>query len=259
MKIIRDLLGSRELLYFLAWRDVKVRYKQTILGAAWAVLQPFVAMIVFTLVFAKVGVTSSIDAPPQLIYYTALVPWTYFAGTLTNSGMSLVTNTDLLTKVYFPRVLLPAATALAGLVDLTIASALMLGLLAYYGVTPDVEFLALPLCLGVLVALALGAGMLIAAINVVYRDVKYALPFAVQLLLFLSAVIVPLGDAEGVLRSIMLANPLTGIIEGCRAAALPSVPLDWSQLGVSAAITAAVFVLGARYFARVERAFADLV
>ena len=209
--------------------------------------------------FTRVGVTSSIDAPPQLLYYTALVPWTYFAGTLTNAGMSLVTNTDLLTKVYFPRVLLPAATALAGLVDLTIASVLMLGLFAFYGVTPDAELLALPVCLAVLVALALGAGMLIAAINVVYRDVKYALPFAVQLLLFLSAVIVPLGDADGGLRTLMLVNPLTGIIEGCRAAALPAVAVDWSQLGVSAAVTAVIFFVGARYFARVERAFADLV
>lgn len=257
--MIAEILRARELLYFLSWRDVKIRYKQTLLGAAWAVLQPLAAMLIFTLVFARMGNFSTADIPPPLFYYTALVPWLYFAGAITNAGNSLVANTDLITKVYFPRALLPASTVLAGLVDLLIAATLMLGLLAFYGIVPDAEVLAWPLAVAALVMLALGGGMAVAAVNVVYRDVKYALPFAVQSLLFLSPVIYPMKDLEGPLRMLNYANPLSGILETCRASVVPSIPVDWIHFGISAALSAVVFLAGATYFKSVERRFADLV
>ncbi len=255
--MISEILRSRELLYFLSWRDVKIRYKQTLLGAAWAVLQPLVTMLIFTLVLAGKFPTAGLPGP--VFYYTALVPWIFFAGSITNAGNSLIANTDLITKVYFPRALLPASTVLAGLVDLLIAASLMLVLLAIYGIVPDAEILVWPLAVAALVLLALGGGMAVAAINVVYRDVKYALPFAVQSMLFLSSVFYPMSSLTGTLRTLNYLNPLSGIIETCRASVVPSVPIDWTHFGISVFLSACVFVAGAAYFRSVERRFADLV
>ena len=258
---LREIVRSRELLYFLVWRDVKIRNKQTLLGVAWAVLQPLATMLVFTVFFGNLAKISTDDeAVPYAVFsYIALLPWTFFAAALTNAGNSLVTNTDLLTKVYFPRAILPASTVLAGLVDLAIASVLLLPLLAFYGITPDATILVLPLAVGLLVLLALGLGMFLAALNVAYRDVKYALPFAVQLLLFVTPVIYPTTIIPEKFRYLMALNPLGGIIETCRAAVLPGRAIDWGQFGVAAAVTAVVFAAGALYFHSTERRFADIV
>lgn len=256
---LREYAQSRELLMFLVWRDVKVRYKQTILGAAWAVLQPLLTMIVFTVFFGRLAKIPTDGIPYPIFSYAALLPWTFFAAALGNSGMSLVSNTDLLTKVYFPRAIIPVSTVLAGLVDLAIASLLLLALMPYYGIFPDAAILALPLAIGVLVMLALGGGMFLAALNVTYRDVKYALPFAIQMLLFVSPVIYPTELIPEQYRFWMKLNPLSGIIETCRAALLPTRSIDWGHFGLSAAITAVVFVAGAAYFHRVQRRFADIV
>lgn len=258
--MIREAWTSRELLFFLAWRDVKIRYKQTLLGASWAVLQPLLGTIIFSAVFAGVAGMETGGVPAPLFYAAALVPWTFFAGALTNSGNSLITNTDLLTKVYFPRALLPSSTLLAGLVDLTIATLLLGVLYAYYGVAPDVELFAWPVAVAALVMLALGAGLLVSAVNVMYRDVKYALPFAVQLLLFVSPIIYQREEAtHWALDAILAINPLTGILEACRAAAVPGISIEWGQLGISVALSAALLLVGAAYFRRVERRFADVV
>lgn len=258
--MIREAWRSRELLLFLAWRDVKIRYKQTLLGAAWAVLQPLLGMVIFTVVFAEVGGFETGGVPGPLFYGAALVPWTFFAAALTNSGNSLITNTDLLTKVYFPRALLPASTILAGLVDLAIASLLLGILYAWYGITPDLELLAWPVAVSGLVVLALGAGLLVAAVNVMYRDVKYALPFAVQLLLYVSPIIYAADQVDHeALRAILSINPLSGILSACRAAAIPGIAVDWGHFATGLATSLIILVLGAAYFRRVERRFADIV
>lgn len=256
---LREVLRSRELLFFLTWRDVKIRYKQTLLGVAWAVLQPLLTMLVFTVFFGRLAKMPTDGIPYPIFSYTALVPWTFFAATVTNAGNSLVTNTDLLTKVYFPRVIIPASTVLAGLVDLAIASVLMLALLPYFGVYPDWTVVVWPLAIALLVVLALGVGLFVAAVNVSYRDVKYALPFMVQLMLFVTPVIYPTSIVPERFRALMYANPLSGIIETCRASLLPGRDIDWAHFGVSALITAVVFCLGLAYFHSTERKFADIV
>ncbi|MFT5732997.1 MAG: lipopolysaccharide transport system permease protein [Planctomycetota bacterium] len=259
MSRLKEIYRSRELLYFLTWRDVKIRYKQTLLGAAWAVLQPLITMVVFTIFFGRLAGISTGDMPGPIFYYLALLPWTFFAAGITNAGNSLITNTDLLTKVYFPRAILPASTILAGLVDLAIASMLLGFLLPYYGVALDMEAFVWPLAILVLVVLTLGAGMLIAAINVLYRDVKYALPFVVQLMLFVSPVIYDTDKIPEEYRWLMLLNPLSGIIETSRAAIVPGQSIDWAHFGISAGIAGLIFLVGSFYFYRVQRRFADLV
>lgn len=259
MSRLAEIFRSRELLYFLTWRDVKIRYKQTLLGAAWAVLQPLITMVVFTVFFGRLANIPTGGMPGPIFYYLALLPWTFFAAGITNAGNSLITNTDLLTKVYFPRAILPSSTILAGLVDLVIASALLAVLLPWYGVAPDMEAFAWPLAILVLVVLTLGAGMLVAAINVMYRDVKYALPFAVQLMLFVSPVIYPTENIADEYRWLMLMNPLSGIIETSRSAIVPGRAIDWTHFGISAAIAGVIFLVGSAYFYRVQRRFADLV
>ncbi len=259
MSRLMEIFRNRELLYFLTWRDVKIRYKQTLLGAAWAVLQPLITMVVFTVFFGRMAGIDTDGMPGPIFYFLALLPWTFFSAGITNAGNSLITNTDLLTKVYFPRAILPASTILAGLVDLAIASALLAILLPVYGIVPNAEALVWPLMILVLIVLTLGAGMLIAAINVMYRDVKYALPFAVQLLLFVSPVIYPMSKIDPEYRWLMLLNPLSGIIVTSRAAIVPGHAVDWGHFGISALIAFAVFLVGSVYFYRVQRRFADLV
>ena len=249
----------RELLWFLIWRDIKIRYKQTILGASWAVLQPFITMVVFTLFFGRLAKMPTDGIPPPIFWYAALVPWTYFAGALVNSGNSLLGNRDLVTKVYFPRAILPASAVFSGLLDFLIATVLLAAMMVYFRITPGWGLLVWPIAVLTLVALALGAGMFLSALNVRYRDVKYALPFLVQLLLFLTPVIYPSSIVPERYRFLMALNPLSGIIEACRASLLPDRAIDWTQLGASIVITAMVFFLGAIYFDKTQRSFADLI
>ncbi len=256
---VRELIRYRELLFFLTWRDVTIRYKQTLLGATWAVLQPLFTMIVFTVFFGRLAGIPSDGIPYPLFSYAALLPWTYFSTATLAAGNSLVNNTDLITKVYFPRMIIPASTVVSGLVDFAIASVLMIALLVYYDVPPDPELLVWPLAIGLVVVLALGAGMFLSALNVAYRDVKHALPFAFQILLFLTPIIYPTTLVPERYRFLTALNPLTGIIETCRAALLPAHAVDWSLFGTSALVTALVFVAGALYFRSREQTFADIV
>jgi len=255
----RELWQYRELFYFMVWRDVKVRYKQSVLGAAWAVIQPFGTMVVFTVFFHKLANIPSDGAPYPIFSYTALLPWTYFSSAITQIGTSMVTNKHLITKVYFPRVTIPAAHAIRGLLDFSIASVLLLGMMAWYRFTPPWELLLWPLLLVPLMALALGVGMIFAALNVRYRDVQHVLPFVVQLWLFITPVIYPTSMIPGKWRILLALNPLTGIIEAFRASALPTRSLDLDSLLLSLAITAIIFVGGGWYFNKTARTFADIV
>jgi len=255
---LAELWRYRELLYFLTLRDVKLRYKQTLLGAAWAILQPLCAMLLFTLVFSRLARLPSDNIPYPLFAYAGLVPWTFFSNAITNAANSLVGSTSLVTKVYFPRLIIPAAPVLAGLVDLGIALLLLVPLLIYYRITLTWQLLFLPLFICLATLLAFGVGMLLAALNVKYRDIRYALPFLVQLWLFASPVIYPLSLTPPKWKWIFTLNPMTGIIEGTRSS-LFGLPFDWTAIGVSLVVALFVIALAAFFFRRVEDGFADVI
>lgn len=258
-KWLPELWYYRELFYFLIWRDIKIRYKQTLLGAAWAVIQPFATMIVFTIFFGKLAKIPSDGIPYPIFSYSALLPWIYFSGALTNAGNSLVTNTNLITKVYFPRAIIPASSALSGLVDFAIASVLLFAMMLYYQIPLTWELLLWPVFIFPLVALAITGGMFLAALNVKYRDIKYAIPFGIQLFLFITPVIYPTSFIPEKYRFLLSFNPLTGIIENCRATLVPTRQIDWHAFWVSTLIIGFICVLGSIYFNRAERKFADII
>jgi len=254
---LAELWRNRELLYFLTWRDIKIRYKQTVLGAAWALLQPAFMMLIFTLVFSRLAGASG-DVPYPLFALAGLVPWTFFANSVSNSGNSLVNNVHLVTKIYFPRLIMPAASVLAGLLDLAFASVLLAGMMLYYGVHISSHILMLPLLVGLMTLCALATGMWMSALNVKYRDVRFALPFVVQLWLFASSVVVPSTVVPERLRWLLNLNPMSAIVEGCRAA-LFSTPFHWKAIGIATALTMAGFVVAAHFFKQTERSFADVI
>jgi lipopolysaccharide transport system permease protein len=255
---LADLWAYRELLYFLIWRDVKVRYKQTALGVLWAVLQPLFMMLIFSLFFGRVAGIRTGEVPYPLFAYAGLVPWTFFANTVSTSGNSLVGNAHLITKVYFPRLIVPAAAVGAGLVDFALSFTILVPIMAYYGVAPGAGLLMVPAMLALTVLLTLAVGTWLSALNVKYRDVRFALPFVIQLWLFVSSVIMPSDAVPERLRPLLILNPVSAIIEGWRSALL-GLPFDWPALGVAAAITLAALLSAAYYFRRVERDFSDII
>lgn len=255
---LKDLWAYRELLFFLTWRDVKVRYKQTALGAAWAILQPLFMMIIFTIFFGRLAGVESAGIPYPLFALAGLVPWTFFSNAIAASGNSLVGSANLITKVYFPRLIVPAAAMLAGLVDFALAFLLFFVLMIYYGVAPTAQVLFLPVLVVMTALFALGVGTWMAALNVKYRDVRFALPFLIQIWLFISSVILPSSALGPKWRWVLMFNPMSGIIEGYRSAFF-GLPFDWRAIGVAAAITVAVLVYAIYSFARVERSFADII
>ena len=256
---LSEIWQYRELFYFLIWRDVKVCYKQTLLGAAWAVIQPFCTMIVFTLFFRNMANMPSDGIPYPIFTYSALIPWTYLSQAITNAGNSLVASSNLFTKVYFPRVAIPASSAFSGLVDFAIASTVLLGMMVYYEFTPRWTLLLWPLLLIPLVMLALGIGMIFAALNVKYRDVRYALPFVTQIWLFLTPIIYPTSIIPEQFRPLLALNPLVGIIEGFRATLFANRTMDWGMFAISMIMTTTIFIAGNVYFRKTERIFADIV
>lgn len=256
---LRDLWLYRELLFFLTWRDVKVRYKQTLLGAAWAILQPLLTMLIFTLLFGRLAGIKSDGIPYPAFAYSGLLIWTFFANAVTNSGNSLVGSANLITKVYFPRMIIPGAAVGAGLVDLALAFLIQIGLMFYYRVAVTPAILLVPVLVLLTALLALGVGMWLSALNVQYRDIRYALPFLIQLWMFVSPVIYPASMVKGKLRLVLLVNPVTGIIENFRVALFGQGSFDWKALGVSAAITLLILIYSAYSFRRMERTFADIV
>jgi lipopolysaccharide transport system permease protein len=288
---LMELWRYRELLYFLAWRDVKVRYKQTALGAAWAVLQPLLMMVVFTIFFGRLAGISSGKVPYPLFAYAGLLPWTFFSTAVTSAGNSVVGAERLITKIYFPRLAIPLAAVGAAIVDFLVAMGLLGVMMAYYRIAPGMGMLLLPLIFGLIVVTAIGVGTFLGALNVTYRDFRYVIPFLVQLWMFATpsvymqvndapamatsaapttstaavasdaprAVKAPPGGApRGVLKAVLALNPMTGLITAFRAAALGGT-VPWSQLGVSAVSAAVALVAGCLYFRRVEDSFADII
>jgi lipopolysaccharide transport system permease protein len=255
---LKDLWAYRELLFFLTWRDVKVRYKQTALGAAWAILQPLFMMIIFTIFFGRLAGIDSGGIPYPLFALAGLVPWTFFSNAITASGNSLVGSANLISKVYFPRLIVPAAAMLAGLVDFALAFLLFCVMMIYYRVAPTLHVLFLPVVIVMTALFALGVGTWMSALNVKYRDVRFALPFLIQLWLFVSSVILPSSALPQKYRWLLMFNPMSGIIEGYRSA-LFGLPFDWSAIAMAAAITIAVLAYAIYSFARVERSFADII
>lgn len=256
---LQEFWQYRELFYFLVWREVKVRYKQTILGATWAIIQPFFTMIVFTLFFGKLAKMPSDGVPYPIFSYSALLPWTYFASALSFSGNSLLNNKNLITKVYFPRVAIPASSTFSGLVDFAIASGILMVMMIYYNVHPSPKLLLWPVLIIPLVLLALGVGMILSALNVRYRDVKYTIPFITQLWLFITPIIYPTSIIPESFRPLAALNPLGGIIDAFRASLLPTRDINWQSLLISVLVTLCIFVCGAIYFRKTERTFADTV
>jgi lipopolysaccharide transport system permease protein len=256
---LRDLWLFRELLFFLTWRDVKVRYKQTLLGAAWALLQPLLTMLIFTLLFGRLAGIKSDGIPYPAFAYAGLLIWTFLANAITNSGNSLVGSANLITKIYFPRMIIPGAAVGAGLVDLALAFLLMIGLMIHYRVVVTPSILIVPFLILLTTLLALGVGMWLSALNVKYRDIRYALPFLIQLWMFVSPVIYPASLLKGKLRLVLLFNPVTGIIENFRVALFGHGSFDWKALGLSTAITLLILIYSAYSFRRMERTFADIV
>jgi lipopolysaccharide transport system permease protein len=255
---LKSLWAYRELFYFLTWRDVKVKYKQTALGAAWAVIQPLFTVIIFSIFFAKLAGMPSDGVPYPLFAYAAVLPWIFFSNAVTKSGASLVGSANLITKVYFPRMIIPAAAVAAGLIDLAVAFGILAVLMIYYAVGMTWGLLMVPALIVVTALLAVAVGMWASALDVRYRDVRHALPFAIQLTMFVTPIIYPASVVPERWRWAFNLNPLTGIIEGYRAA-LFGRPFDWAALASSVAITLALLFYAAYYFKRVERTFADVI
>ena len=254
-----ELFEYRELLYFLVWRDIKVRYKQTALGASWAVIQPFFTMVVFSLFFGKLAKMPSDGVPYPIFSFAALVPWTFFATSLTNSSNSLVGSANLIKKVYFPRLAIPIATVLSGLVDFAIAFGMLIGMMLWYGIMPTANVLWLPFFLLLALVTSLGVGLWLSAMNVQYRDVKYVVPFLTQFWLFATPVAYPSSLLAGKWRAIYALNPMVGVVEGFRWSLLGTKTNPSSVIAVSSAAAVVILVSGAFYFRRMERTFADVV
>jgi lipopolysaccharide transport system permease protein len=257
---LRELWEFRELLYFLTWRDIKVRYKQTALGVAWAVLQPVLAMILFTVVFGHVAKIDTGGVPYPIFSYAALVPWMFFANSVQLSSMSLVVNPQLITKIYFPRIFLVMSPILAGLVDFLLAFVVLIGLMAYYGVTPDPlgTVLLLPMLL-LAFALTVGTSAWLSALNVKYRDVRFAVPFLLQLWLFATPVAYSISNVSQPWRTLFGLNPMVTVVEGFRWALAGGPAPDGRTAAVSVAAGLAALILGVFYFHRTEKSFADVI
>lgn len=256
---LQEFWEYRELLYFFAWRDIKVRYKQTALGAAWAVLQPLLTMVVFSFFFGRLAKLPSNGVPYPVFSYSALVPWTFFAAGMAASANSLVGSANLLRKVYFPRLCIPVAAVVGGLVDFAIALLVLLVMMPFYGVVPSWHIVWLPVFTLLAFTSALGVGLWLAAINVQFRDVRYAVPFITQIWLFVSPVVYPSSLLHEPWRTLYGVNPMAGVIDGFRFTLLGTGELPVPMVVVSATVSILLVVSGAFYFRRTEKTFADVV
>jgi lipopolysaccharide transport system permease protein len=256
---LRDLWEYRELLYFLTWRDIKVRYKQTVLGAAWAIIQPFFTMVVFSLFFGKLAKMPSDDIPYPIFSYAALVPWTFFANGLSQSSTSLVASANLIKKVYFPRLVVPISAVISGGVDFALAFVVLLGMMLFYGIVPTAAVVWLPLLLLLALVTSLGVGLWLTAMNVQFRDVRYAVPFLVQAWMFATPIAYPSSLLDEPWRTLYGINPMAGVVEGFRWALLGTQTAPGLIILVSALVAVGLLVSGAFYFRRMEKTFADVV
>jgi len=256
---LHELWEYRELLYFLVWRDLKVRYKQTALGAAWAVIQPFFSMVVFSLFFGRLAKMPSDGIPYPIFAYTGLVPWTFFARGLTQSSNSLVDSANLIRKVYFPRLTIPISDVLSGLVDFAIAFAVLIAMMLYYGVVPSGRIIWLPAFLLLALVSSLAVGLWLSVLNVEYRDVKYTVPFLTQFWMFATPIVYPSSLLKGKWRVLFGINPMVGVVEGFRWSLLGAKNSPGPMIIASSAAAVALLIGGAFYFRRMEKTFADVV
>lgn len=255
---LRALWEYRELLYFLTWRDIKVRYKQTLLGAAWAIIQPLTVMVVFSIFFGLLAKIPSDGLPYPIFAFCALLPWQLFAHALTESSNSLIANEKLITKIYFPRLIIPLSAVLAGLVDFVFAFIVLLGMMVYYGIVPH-NLWILPFFVLLALLAALGVGLWLSALNVQYRDVRYTIPFLTQVWFFISPIAYPTSLVPESWRFLYSLNPMVGVVEGFRWALLDKASLPGMPLAVSAGIAILLLISGLFYFRRMEKTFADVV
>jgi len=256
---LREILRYSELLYFLTWRDIKVRYKQTVIGAAWAVLQPFLTMVVFSIIFGRLMNVSSGAVPYPVFSFTALLPWTFFSTAISRSGTSLVLSANLISRVYFPRLIVPLAAVLGATVDFAIAFVILLGMLLFYGIVPGIAILALPFFIVLAILTAFGVGFWLSALNVKYRDVAYVIPFLTQFWLFVTPVVYSSSIVPQQWRLLYGLNPLAGVVEGFRWALLGQGSAPSGLIAISLVTVVALLVTGLVYFHHVENEFADVV
>ena len=256
---LRDLWEYRDLLYFLTWRDIKVRYKQTVLGAAWAIIQPFFTMVVFSLFFGRLAKMPSDGIPYPIFSYAALVPWTFFANGLSQSSSSLVASANLIKKVYFPRLVVPISAVISGGVDFVLAFVVLLGMMLFYGIVPTAAVVWLPLLLLLALVTSLGVGLWLTAMNVQFRDVRYAVPFLIQAWMFATPIAYPSSLLEEPWRTLYGINPMAGVVEGFRWALLGAQTAPGPIVAVSALVAVGLLISGAFYFRRMEKTFADVV
>jgi lipopolysaccharide transport system permease protein len=260
LRDLRELWAYHELGFFLVWRDVKVKYKQTAFGAAWAILVPFTQMVIFTLIFNKaLHVKSEYHVPYPLFVYTAMLPWTYFASCLSASSTSIVGNQNLITKVYFPRLIIPLAAVAAPVIDFMLAFVVLIGMFAYYGRVPHWHLVVIPVFLGMALVTAFGVGLWLSALNVRYRDVPFALPFITQVWFFATPIVYGVTAVKPSTQTVLALNPMVGVIDGFRWAVLGRGLPHYNVYFLSMAISLAVMLSGLWYFRRVERYFADLI
>jgi len=256
---LHELWEYRELLYFLVWRDVKVRYKQTVLGTAWAILQPFFSMVVFSIFFGKLAKMPSDGLPYPLFSFAALVPWNFFANGLSQASNSLVGSAHLITKVYFPRLAIPISSVISGVIDFVLSFTVLLGIMAYYGTFPTLNVIWLPFLLLLALVTALGVGMWFSALNVQFRDVRYVLPFLTQAWLFATPIVYPSSLLSEPWRTLYGINPMVGVVEGFRWALLGARTAPGPMIIVSSLAAVIILIGGAFYFRKMEKTFADLV
>ena len=256
---LRELWEFRELLFFFAWRDIKVRYKQTVMGASWAIIQPFFTMVIFSLFFGRLAKIPSDGVPYPVFSYAALVPWTFFANALTQASNSLVFSANMIKKIYFPRLALPIATVLAGVIDFALAFIVLLGIMLYYGLAPTINVVWLPFFLLLALVTSLGVGLWLSAMNVQFRDVRYTVPFLAQAWLFVTPIAYPSSMLAEPWRTVYGLNPMAGVVEGFRWALLGSGSAPGPMLIVSVVVALTLFVSGLFYFRRMEQSFADVL
>jgi len=256
---LRSVWDYRELLYFLAWRDLKARYAQTAMGLAWAVIQPLFMMLVFTVIFSSIARIPSDGIPYPIFAYTALVPWSYFAKSLDRSGFSVVAESNLITKVYFPRVIVPLAATLGGLLDFVIAFLMLIGLMAWFGVTPNWKIATVPFFLAVAVVASLAVSLWLSALFVKYRDIGAVVPLLTQVWMFATPVAYPMSMIPDRWRTLYAMNPMVGVVEGFRWALLGTTAPDPALLAVNLLVIIILFVCGVAFFNRMANTFADVI
>ncbi len=255
----KELSHYRDLFYFLVLRDIKIKYKQTVLGASWAVIQPFFTMVIFSLFFGRLAKIPSDNIPYPIFTYAALVPWTYFANSLRMSASSLVGNTQLISKIYFPRLIVPIAPILANLLDFFIALVILFVMMLFYGLAPTPYAIVFPLLTILMIMIAIGVGTWLSALSAQYRDIKYTVPFLIQLWMFSSPIVYPASMIPEKFRFWYGLNPMAGVIEGFRSILLGTVPFPFKMIAMSTIVSIFLFVSGVMYFRRMERYFADVI